>query len=851
MKLKERGFSGTLSNEISKREIAHRELSRRSAAEGMVLLKNDGVLPLKKGDKLALYGYGARYTIKGGTGSGSVNNRVNVSVDEGLRNAGLIITNDAWLDDYDARYNKAFEEWKKSIYEMAGTPLTFDRLYRAHAANPMQAPAGAPIEKTDTDVAIYVISRISGEGADRKEEKGDYYLSDSEHETLAEITKRYKKTIVVINAGGIIDTNFMDAFNISALIIMSQAGMEGGNALADIVTGAVNPCGRLTDSWAYEYSDYPANETFSHNNGNIIEEKYYEDIYVGYRYFDSFGIKVRYPFGAGLSYTTFTQEPIDISVKKGEAQVKIKVTNTGDVAGKEVVLVFASAPVVKWKKEKRRLVGFAKTKELMAGESEELTVSFKLEMLESWHTARASYYLDEGKYFIMTENAGCDYKMAGALETKELIWTRSFENICPLKDALPKYAPSDEMIKAWREEYEREFLISGKKSIVIDEYITVDVGNSGVDFDEAGVNGILDTENADEYTLRAIETMKKLTLSEKAILCCGRPSAGSAEFIGNAAVTVPGAAGETTPVLLEKYDVANIVLADGPAGIRIQQRYEENKDTHEIYVLDAIEKLENRFFATEFLHEDSIYHYQYCSAIPVGTLLAQTFDKELVEEVGKLIGVELEEFGVTLWLAPGMNIHRNPLCGRNFEYYSEDPVVSGWMAAALTKGVQSLPGVGTTIKHYACNNQEENRRGVSSIVSERALREIYLKGFEIAVKEADPMSIMTSYNKVNGEHTANSYDLITEVARKEWGFTGVVMTDWTTTNADGGSSAAKCIAAGNDLVMPGTQTDIKEIIDAVNCEEDQCLDEQLLDECVVRILRVIFKSNAYEGAKPY
>ncbi|MCR5271786.1 MAG: glycoside hydrolase family 3 C-terminal domain-containing protein [Lachnospiraceae bacterium] len=851
MILKKRGFSGTLSNEISEREIAHRELSRRSAAEGMVLLKNDGVLPLKGGDKVALYGYGARYTIKGGTGSGSVNNRVNVCVDEGLRNAGLVITNDAWLDDYDDRYNKAFEDWKNMIYKLAGTPLNFENLYRAHAANPMQAPQGAPVEKTDTDVAIYVISRISGEGADRKEEKGDYYLSDSEHETLAEITKNYKKTIVVINAGGIIDTNFMEEFNISALIIMSQAGMEGGNALADVITGAVNPCGRLTDTWAFEYSDYPSWETFSHNNGNIIEEKYYEDIYVGYRYFESFDKKVRYPFGAGLSYTSFEQEPVELSVKKGEATVKVKVTNTGKCAGKEVVFVYASAPVCKWKKEKRRLVAFEKTALLAAGESETLTISFKLEMLESYHTAKASYYLDEGKYYIMSETAECGYKMAGALETKELIWTRNFENICPLKDALPLYAPLEERMREWRDEYEKEFVMSAKESIVIDDYITVDTGNSGIEFDEAGVNKILDADGADEYTKKAIEIMRELPLAKKATLCCGRPSSGSSEFIGNAAVTVPGAAGETTPILKDEFDVANIVLADGPAGIRIQQRYEEDPNTGKIFELNAIEKLENRFFAKEFLHEGSTYHYQYCSAIPVGTLLAQTFDKKLVEEVGKLIGVELEEFGVTLWLAPGMNIHRNPLCGRNFEYYSEDPVVSGWMAAALTKGVQSLGGVGTTIKHFACNNQEENRRGVSSIVSERALREIYLKGFEIAVKESNPMSIMTSYNKINGEHTANSYDLITEAARKEWGFTGIVMTDWTTTNADGGSSAAKCIAAGNDLVMPGTQSDIQEIIDAVNCEENLSLDEQLLDECVVRMLRVILKSNAYENAKPY
>ncbi len=301
-----------------------------------------------------------------------------------------------------------------------------------------------------------------------------------------------------------------------------------------------------------------------------------------------------------------------------------------------------------------------------------------------------------------------------------------------------------------------------------------------------------------------------------------------------------------SPDFLEKYGVANVILADGPAGIRITSHYQKNPSDGSVYKMNMYQRLENRIFGTEFLHTDGEDYYQYCSAIPVGTLLAQTFDTELLEEVGRMIGAELEEFGVTLWLAPGMNIHRNPLCGRNFEYYSEDPLVSGKMAAALTRGVQSRYGVGTTIKHYACNNQEENRRGVSSIVSERALREIYLKGFEIAIKESQPKAIMTSYNKVNGVHTANSYDLCTTAARKEWGFAGIIMTDWTTTNADGGSSAAKCIAAGNDLVMPGTDTDRREILDALSAENDQYLEEKDLTACAQRILEMIFTSNSYE-----
>ena len=331
--------------------------------------------------------------------------------------------------------------------------------------------------------------------------------------------------------------------------------------------------------------------------------------------------------------------------------------------------------------------------------------------------------------------------------------------------------------------------------------------------------------------------VNKLSLEEKACLVCGRPKQGKASIIGSAAIHVPGAAAETTS-LLEDRGVPATVLADGPAGIRISQRYEEMPD-HSIATLTPYEGLENRFFGKEFRHEEATDHYQFCTAIPVGMNLAQSFDPELVAEIGTVIGREMEEFGVTWWLAPGMNIKRNPLCGRNFEYYSEDPLVSGKIAAALTKGVQSIPGAAVTIKHFACNNQEDNRRGVSSIVSERALREIYLKGFEIAVREAQPWAIMTSYNKVNGEHTANSHDLCTVAAREEWGFRGVIMTDWTTTNKDGGSSAAKCIAAGNDLVMPGLESDISEIVDAVRENGDQFLAEEALNACCHRILNAI------------
>ena len=280
-----------------------------------------------------------------------------------------------------------------------------------------------------------------------------------------------------------------------------------------------------------------------------------------------------------------------------------------------------------------------------------------------------------------------------------------------------------------------------------------------------------------------------------------------------------------------------MVLADGPAGVRVQPQYEIDPESGEIYRLDRFATLENRFFGKLESHEGALKRYQFATAIPVGTLLAQSFDSALLEEVGAMIADELKAFNVRIWLAPGMNIHRNPLCGRNFEYYSEDPLVSGVMAAAITQGVQRAPGLGVSIKHFASNNQEDDRIHTTAIISERALREIYLKGFEIAVRTAQPMTIMTSYNRVNGVHAANSRDLCTTAARKEWGFEGFIMTDWTTTNAGHGSSAAKCVLAGNDLVMPGRESDRAEILAALHGERAPKLPEEALNEAAARIIR--------------
>ena len=816
------GYPGSLSQEVTPRETEHRAIARRLAAEGMVLLENDGTLPLKPGTRVALYGIGVLHPVVGGTGSGAVNVRDSVSIRQGFEDAGFTVANAAWLDAYEAVYAKAFEDWKQSIYDMS-IPGDFNSFYTAHSSHPMQAPASAPITGGDgDDVAVYVISRISGEGADRHPVKGDWFLSDVEEEQLTAVCAHYPKVVAVLNIGGVMDLSFLERWPIVAALLMSQAGQEGGHSVTDVLSGAVNPSGRLTETWAKRYEDYPCHDTFSHMNGNIIEEKYREGIYVGYRWFDAFEIAPRYPFGFGRSYTRFgTGDPRTELTDRG-VSVTVTVTNEGDVPGRDVVFLFAACPDGIRRKERKRLIAFAKTPLLGAGESAELKLEAAYELLASYHAGKSAWFMDKGEYRLLIGSDAENVRGAAVLTLAETLFGEKQHRICPLLDALPEFTPETDADRRWAEKLNGLFG-GGFPVLAMDAH--------------AG-RALEAYSKPSGYTAPKDPLLETLTVEEKARLCCGEPARSHVSIIGNAGQRVPGSAGETTNAL-EKHGVPPTVLADGPAGLRVSRRYEVNPRDGSIYGLDRYEMLENRFFQKEIVHEGSEFHYQYATAIPVGTLLAQSFDPETVAEAGRIIAREMEAFGVTWWLAPGMNIHRNPLCGRNFEYYSEDPLAAGLIAAAITRGVQETPGAAVTIKHYACNNQEDNRRGVSSIVSERALREIYLKGFEIAIRLAQPHAIMTSYNKVNGVHTANSRDLCTVAAREEWGFVGIIMTDWTTTNQEGGSSAAKCVAAGNDLTMPGLQSDIREIVEAVNEEGEQSLRMEDLDACCGRMLRMI------------
>ena len=848
MKAKVRTFSGTTSNEVTQREIDNRALARKAAAEGFVLLKNeDHFLPAKKGGKIALYGAGAAKTIKGGTGSGDVNERDYVTIAQGMKNAGYEVTTESWLDSYMKIYNQAREDWKAEILKKAETLDSALPFWDAYSATPFFMPCGDGIDveaaKGDgADTAVFVIARIAGENKDRFDKEGDYFISAEEKALLTQVCESYKDVVLVINTGGLMDLAFADEFtNIRAIVQYVQAGQEGGNAFADVFTGEVTPSGKMTDTWAKTYNDYPGAEVFSYKSGNLMKEYSEEGIYVGYRYFDTFQIPVRYGFGYGLSYTDFaitagTVSVSDLGTMDPKVSVEVTVKNSGDTyAGKEVVQIYASCPQGKLVKEFRRLAGFGKTKLLAPGEEQQITITFPLYQLASYSEDQAAWILEPGKYGIWVGNELNTSVLSGALELDQEAVMVQCENICPLNEELKEIMPFARKVQARELAWHEELKAKGIEAVAVK---AADIPTEKVAYQQI----------PDLLPGMAGEIVDKMSEDQLVQMATGDPGKDQSNALGSAGISVPGSAAETPLVAAkEPWNVASIALADGPAGLRLKKEYQV--DDGQIVPTDFLAALEGGFFAEEQVKRGASY-YQYCTAIPVGTLLAQTWNLEMVQELGEMIGHEMELFGVTLWLAPGMNIHRNPLCGRNFEYYSEDPLLAGMMAASMTLGVQKVPGCGTTIKHYACNNQEDNRMGSDSVLSERTLREIYLKGFEIAVKDAQPMSIMTSYNLINGVHAANCYDTCTKAARDEWGFAGAIMTDWTTTNVQiqGECTAAGCMRAGNDMVMPGTEEDHENIRKEL---KEGTLDIRELKRCIYNTVNIILQSNQYEDAVSY
>ncbi len=661
------------------------ELLREAGAEGCVLLKNDGALPLAKDQEIALFGRCQLDWFYVGYGSGGdVSAPYEINLVEGLQNAGVPL-NQSLLQAYKTwtsqEENEAFHGW------WGHWPMNYPEM-------PLTASLVQEAAKT-SKTAVVVIGRAAGEDRENKLIKGSYYLTDEERAMLDLVTASFSKVVVLMDIGNIIDMAWCEEYGdkLSAVMIVWQGGMESGNAVADVLTGKVNPCGRLSDTIARRYEDYPSSANF----GGLVYNDYAEGIYVGYRHFDKHKDTVLWPFGYGLSYTTFAHETLSLTRDSGETKALVTVTNTGSLSGKEAVLLWCAAPEGKIDKPLRVLAAFGKTKELAPGESETLTLSCDDKCLASYDEATSRFVLEPGDY-VFTLSDAPEGAAAGTITVDEEVTVEQCEPLCK---------NSHELKKRILARMPKPFFKRGAE------------GNTLADVRDGKI------------TLE--QFIAQLSDEELEALTRGHGMMGSDLGVaGNA-----GAFCGVLPSLRDK-GVPPIITSDGPAGLRLKR---------------------------------------YCALVPCGTALACTFNTELIEALTSKVGEEMVHYGVDVQLAPGMNIHRNPLCGRNFEYFSEDPLLSGKIAAAFVRGVQSQ-GKAACPKHFACNNQEVKRNTNDSRVSERALREIYLRNFEIMVKESKPLVIMTSYNKVNGVWSHYNYDLVTSVLRGEWGFDGCVITDW-------------------------------------------------------------------------
>ena len=752
---------------------SHVDLSRKAASEGMVLLKNEGTaLPLRKGERVALFGKGSADYVKGGGGSGDVTCAYVRNLCDGMRlkeKEGKVRVFGKLSEFYEQNVRKQLEAGAEpGMTVEPELPEALLQEAREHA-----------------DTAIITICRFSGEGWDRRtivnkndpyrldptEQRmfdlsakifpdGDFYLTEDEKELVRRVTALFPKVIAVLNVGGMVDSEwFRNDDRIQGALLAWQGGMEGGLAMADVLTGDVNPSGHLTDTFAKELDDYPSTAGF-HKSTAYVD--YEEDIYVGYRYFETIPGKkerVNYPFGYGLSYSEFVMMPTFASYTEeegGRILLSVKATNVSQIPGKAVVQVYAQIPQGKLGKPSRTLVAFGKTALLGSGEAQQLDLTFPISRMASYDDTgkvqKSAWLLEAGTYRFYVGN---DVRDNSRIPYE---WTLDQTRI--LEQESPKCVPhrlsrrmladgSFEALQTDEEERPETELDSPVPKGTLpapteDRNVRQRSFLEQLDPHLGGHRILLDDVADGSHTLD--EFMDQLTLDELIHLLGGQPNRGVANTFGFGN--------------LEQYGVPDVMTADGPAGVRFWPQCGVNT-----------------------------------TAFPCATALACTWDTELIAQVGEAAALEAKENNIGVWLAPAINIHRSPLCGRNFEYWSEDPLVAGRCAGALVHGVQSQK-IGTSLKHFCCNNKETNRKNSDSRVSERALREIYLKGFELIVKHEQPYTIMTSYNKMNGIHTSENQELLTGILRGEWGYQGMVTTDWWT-NGEHYLEAK----AGNDLKM--------------------------------------------------
>ena len=773
----------------------HIALSRRAAREGMVLLKNEGnALPLQKGCKVALFGKATIDYVKGGGGSGDVTVPYIRNIFDGFSE----------IIGADSVYPGTVKFYREYV----------EAQYAAHWAPGMVAEPEVPQAllreaRAFADTAVISISRFSGEGWDRKSprahitrkdpvtgdavsmsdvlfEKGDFYLSQVEKALVEAVSHAFEKTIVVLNVGGMVETAYLkDSPRVQGVLLAFQGGLEGGCAEAELLMGLYTPCGKLTDTYARDLEDYPGCADFYESDDYV---HYSEDIYVGYRYFETIPgarDKVVYPFGYGLSYTRFSLTQQSVAIDGEEAAARALVTNCGDYPGKEVVQVYYSAPQGKLGKPARVLAGYRKTRLLAPGETEWVTVRFPLKQMASYDdlgkVALSAWVLEEGEYRFFIGASVRDGREAP--ETWTLKEPRVTEQLTSRMRPtnLPRRMLADGSYEELPTSPCNDFNATALPPLSYEAIHATPEVRAVPRLPNFGHLTGSKLQDVAEGKISLEDFVSSLPMEDLACLLGGQPNVGLANTFGYG----------NNPC----FGIPNIMTADGPAGIR-------------------------------FLPGLGVA----ATAFPCATLLASSWDPELAYEVGAAASLEAKENNLMAWLAPGVNIHRNPLCGRNFEYYSEDPLLAGKQAAGMIRGIQSNR-IAATPKHFALNNKETNRRNCDSRASERAIREIYLKQFEILVKEAHPWSIMSSYNIINGHRASENKDLLTGILREEWGFDGMVTTDWWTFGEH-----YKETAAGNDMKMATGFPD--RLLEAV---EKGALTREDMEKAARNILRLILR----------
>ena len=708
-------------------EIQHIETLRKHAAECTLFLNKNDEFPIDRPGRVLLVGSGARNTIKGGGGSGNVESRYYTTCEEGLEAAGFQVVSKDWLDKFDETKAAKHPRFVNYVKELSEKYSSYIRYFVMGICEP-QPEYDISLEGYSADIAVYVVGRYSGEGNDRDLRKGDFYLTDSEVKDILYLNKNYKKFMLVINSIGIV--NLSPVKEVSNILILSPLGVVTGDILADIILGYANPSGKLSTTWA-SAKDYK----YIEESGGIDNVRYIEGVFVGYRYFDSVNEKPLYPFGYGKSYTDFRIEKLIIGNSKDIISIKLKVDNTGKFNGKEVVQVYVSPSQENKSKPYQSLVAFQKTKELLPGESQVLTITFNLRDVARYDEKTASFILDKGNYIVRVGNSSDNTKVYCVIYLEEDVITEKLKNVGGKSDF-----------------GELELDVQYKDDL--SDVDTITLRKDDIPTKVAQYN----------YTPKYNDFVKSLKIEEAAKMCLS-------ETIG------------------EVSELKNqLLLGDGPAGLRLARKYGiDEKGTYRLCDDPMDEGLKDYLSPEEYATLDNYDNnkdrkgeifYHFATAIPIGTSLGQSFNEDLVEMFADIIGNEMEIFNINLLLAPGVNIHRNPLCGRNFEYYSEDPLISGKLAGAFIRGVQSHKNKGATIKHFIANEQEFDRYSSNSILSERALREIYLKPFRIAIESSSPLALMTSYNLVNGIHPSERGDLIYDVIRSEWGFEGLIMSDF-------------------------------------------------------------------------